>query len=615
MITIPSHYLCAMDAAPPQGARGGQSYRTPASDPGGNRTEERRRRLLKRSAPIVGVSLLAFTGGAVIGASSRTSETAQRFADAWERQDFAAMHAELSTSSQDENPVKEFTDRYVDAQATATAVRVATGEVEDAQVDGEEAVGFDATVDTRAFGQVTGRIEAPLDDEGRIEWSPHLTFPGLVATESLDRTTRVGERAPLLARDGTPLAEGPAEARTSPLGAAALAIAGSVGSPSRKQERELYALGYPPDTPVGISGLELAFNLELTGQPSGQLLAVSDAESAEERILASGDPVRGEPVRTTIDPQIQAAAVGALGDTFGGVAVLDARKGDVLGVAGLAFSEPQPPGSTFKVITATAGLDTGAVKLSDTFPVETSNSLIGREISNAHDSACGGTFTQAFAMSCNTVFAPLGVEVGADPMFETAELFGFNEPPTLATTGALEALAPPSSTYPMPESEVELGESAIGQGRVLATPLQMASVAQTIANKGVRMPTSLVRSQKLRPSEEPVEVTSRETAATMKDLMIEVVRSGTGVAAQVPGVTVAGKTGTAELGPAPLEPGQTLGPGEDPPQKENAWFTAFAPADKPSLAIAAVVFDATGGGGGGAVAAPIAQQVLAAELG
>jgi peptidoglycan glycosyltransferase len=100
----------------------------------------------------------------------------------------------------------------------------------------------------------------------------------------------------------------------------------------------------------------------------------------------------------------------------------------------------------------------------------------------------------------------------------------------------------------------------------------------------------------------------------MKDLMIEVVRSGTGVAAQVPAVVVAGKTGTAELGPAPLEPGQTLGPGEDPPQKENAWFTAFAPADEPRLAIAAVVFDATGGGGGGAVAAPIVQQVLASEL-
>ena len=151
---------------------------------------------------------------------------------------------------------------------------------------------------------------------------------------------------------------------------------------------------------------------------------------------------------------------------------------------------------------------------------------------------------------------------------------------------------------------------------MLATPLQMASVAQTIANKGMRSPTSIVTSPaELRPEAEPVKVTSPETAATMKDLMIEVVRSGTGVAAQVPGIAVAGKTGTAELGPAPLEPGQTLEPGEDPPQEENAWFTAFAPADKPRLAVAAAVFDATGGGGGGAVAAPIVQQVLAAMLG
>jgi cell division protein FtsI/penicillin-binding protein 2 len=323
-------------------------------------------------------------------------------------------------------------------------------------------------------------------------------------------------------------------------------------------------------------------------------------------------PVNGTPVKTTIDPDAQTAAVTALGSTYGGVAVLDARKGDVLGVAGLAFSAPQPPGSTFKVVTATAALDAGVVKPSDEFPVEVSNSLIGREISNAHDSACGGTFTNSFAQSCNTVFAPLGVEVGADRMFEKAELFGFNSPPALAAPGALEALAPPPSSYPKPVGDVAVGESAIGQGKVLATPLQMASVSQAIANGGVRKPTSIVKTRNLRPAEEPVEVTSPETAGTMKELMLEVVRSGTGIAAQVPGISVAGKTGTAELGPAPLPEGETLEPGEDPPQKENAWFTAFAPADKPELAVAVLVVEAEGGGG--AVAAPIAQQVLASLL-
>ncbi len=117
------------------------------------------------------------------------------------------------------------------------------------------------------------------------------------------------------------------------------------------------------------------------------------------------------------------------------------------------------------------------------------------------------------------------------------------------------------------------------------------------------------------PEAEPVEVVSPGTAATVKDLMIEVVRSGTGVAAQVPGIAVAGKTGTAELGPRPLEPGETVEPGATPPQEENAWFTAFAPADNPKLAVAAIVFDATGQGGGGAVAAPIVQQVLASAFG
>jgi hypothetical protein len=605
-----------MDAAPPTpGPRGEQSYRTPASGSVGGNEDERRRRLLTRTGPVIALSAGSFLIGAVVGGSGGTSEAAERFANAWERQDFAAMHSELSASAKDEYSVEKFTKLYVDAQATATAVRVATGETEEAEVNGEDAAGFDTTVDTRAFGQVDGRVEIPLDDEGMVDWVPHLTFPGLAAGEELDRNTRVGERAPLLARDGTPLAEGPAEARTSPLGASALAIAGSVGSPSRKQARELYALGYPPNALTGTSGLELAFNLELTGQPSGQLLAVPESgDGADERILASGGPVRGEPVKTTIDPDIQSAAVSALGGTYGGVAVLDARNGDVLGVAGLAFSTPQAPGSTFKVLTATAGLEEGKVKPSDTFPVETSNSLIGREISNAHDAPCGGTFVQSFAQSCNTVFAPLGVEVGGDAMLETAERFGFNSPPTLAAPGALEALAPPASSYPKPESDVEVGESAIGQGRVTATPLQMASASQAIANQGMREPTSLVKTPELRPEAEPVEVASPETAAIMKDLMIEVVRSGTGVAAQVPDVVVAGKTGTAELGPAALEPGQTLGPGEDPPQEENAWFTAFAPADKPQLAVAAAVFDATGGGGGGAVAAPIVQQILAAEL-
>jgi cell division protein FtsI/penicillin-binding protein 2 len=158
-----------------------------------------------------------------------------------------------------------------------------------------------------------------------------------------------------------------------------------------------------------------------------------------------------------------------------------------------------------------------------------------------------------------------------------------------------------------------LGETSIGQGEVLASPLAMASVAQTIANDGVRLPTSIVKDADLRPADEPVEVTSPEIAKEVETMMLEVVRSGTGTAAQIPGITVAGKTGTAELGPADLAPGQVLGEGEEPPQKENAWFASYAPAENPELAMAVLLVDTPGGGG--TVAAPIARSIYESVLG
>lgn len=590
---------------------GGQRYRT--GGPAGRQTavdgaalDSRRHCLLSRTVPLVLLSAGSFVVGIAVGGSPEGSEEAMRFADAWERQDFEAMHAELSPGAQDEYPLKEFTRLYVNTQATATAIEVGTGEPE---FEGDAAI-FSATVSTHAFGDVKGTITAPLDGEGQVAWEPHLTFPGLATSEKLGRDTRVGERAALLAADGSPLAEGPASARTSPLGPSAIAIAGALGSPSRKQETDQYARGFPEATLTGTSGLELAFNGQLAGQPSGELFAL--APDGEKRPLASGEPTAGEPVKTTIDPKIQTATVAALGEQYGGVAVLDARTGDVRGVAGLAFSAPQPPGSTFKIITAVAGLDAGVVSLDDEFPVESSNSLIGREISNAHDELCGGTFVRSFADSCNTVFAPLGVDVGLDKMVETAEAFGFNSEPTLAAPDALDALAPPPSSLGEITSDVALGETSIGQGQVLATPLEMASVAQTIANDGTRLPTSIVKTPELRPTAEPVEVTSPETADKLEGMMLEVVRSGTGVAAQIPGIPVAGKTGTAELGPKALAPGQTLAPGEAPPQDENAWFASYAPAEKPELAIAVMLVSATGGGG--TVAAPIAREIYASVL-
>jgi len=565
---------------------------------------ERRRRLVTRALPISMIAGASFIGGLVIGGADRL-ERVERFARAWEREDFEAMYSQLSAGAASATSQKEFTAAYEDAERTATVNVVDAGDPEEG--DGDLA-SLPVRLTTFAFGEVSGELELPLE-EGKIAWEPHLVFPGLRAGERLDRRTRTPRRAPILAADGTPLAEGPAAARTSPLGVAATAVAGTVDSPKRAQEELLEAQGFPAGALAGASGLELAFNDRLDGQPSGQLLATGG--NAPARVLASGEPKAGQPVHTTIDPDIQEAAVTALGDLFGGVAVLDARDGSIRALSGIAFSAPQPPGSTFKVITTTAALDAKVVNLTDTFPVETAAVIDGREVSNAYDESCGGTFVQSFAHSCNSVFAPLGVDVGAQRLVEAAERFGWNSQPALYNATATAAVDPPASTIPTSmASDLEVGVSAIGQGEVLATPLQLASAAQAIAAGGVRSPTPIVTDPSLQPDAKPFRVTSEETAKLLTQLMIRVVTEGTGTAAAIPAVQVAGKTGTAELGPKALEPGQE--PGGEVEQEVDAWFTAFAPASEPKLAAAAMVVNADGDGG--TVAAPIVQQVLAAGL-
>jgi penicillin-binding protein A len=568
------------------------------------RARERRRRIFKRAVPIVVIASAAFVGGAVVAAEP-VAPAGQRLLDAWELGDYEAMHAELTPDARDEYPLERFKRIYTSAAETATVASVTAGEVS------EEEGGALAPVSlrTHVFGELSGELSLPIEDD-QVAWAPNLVYPGLGADERLTRRTRAPRRAAILAADRTPLSRGPAAART--LDTAAVAVVGEVGTPTRAQAADLAIRGFPPGSLTGTSGLELAWNERLSGRPGGQLVAVSVDEESEVgggRILASSDPVPGKPVRTTIDPVLQEAAVTALGSLFGGVAVLDARNGRVLALSGIAYSSPQPPGSTFKVITTTGALDAGIVSLDDEFPVESSNSDIGREIANSHDAPCGGTFAESFASSCNTVFAPLGADLGGEELVETSELFGFNSPPEMFDPKATAAVKPPASTIPEDiSSSVEVGESAIGQGQVLATPLQMASVSQTIANEGTRMPTPIARDAELEPKAKPVEVTSPETAATMRDLMIGVVDEGTGVAAALPGVQVAGKTGTAELGPAPAAPGD-----EEAVQELDAWFTAFAPANDPTLAVAVMIVDS--GGDGGEIAAPIAREVLATGLG
>ena len=154
--------------------------------------------------------------------------------------------------------------------------------------------------------------------------------------------------------------------------------------------------------------------------------------------------------------------------------------------------------------------------------------------------------------------------------------------------------------------------TAFGQGQVLATPLGMASVAQTVANGGVRSPTSIVKDPGLKSDAKPVQVTSKENAKVLTGLMRAVVTSGTGVAANIPGIQVAGKTGTAELGPKPGQPPAPPGQENTVEQIVDGWFICFAPARHPKLAVAVMLIDASGDGG--TTAAPIASNILTAAL-
>jgi penicillin-binding protein A len=576
---------------------------------------ERRRRLLTRALPFTLIAFVAFVLGAMVGSSeSPEKDAAERFTQAWERGEFAAMYEELNRGSQRKIELNDFVIAYREAAEIATARSLeadAPGDPSSIEVPDEESgagtrtvVPVPIAVTTVAFGQVEAVLELPFA-EGGIAWSKSLTFPAVEGSEHLESEIDLAPRAAILAADGSPLATGPAEARSHPLGSSSIDVTGEVGVAEGEDAEALARQGFPPGTPVGVSGLERAFNARLAGRPGGTLLAVGPAGS---RVLAEAEPHHGAAVKTTIDPDLQEAAVAALAGRVGGIAVLDARKGNVRALAGLAFSAPQPPGSTFKTITTTAALQKGVVSLEDEFEIVDGVNVGGRFIENANGEFCGGTFREAFAESCNADFAPLGPKIGNEEMVATAERFGFNSAPTLYAERIVAAIDPEESTIPTEiGEEIDLGVTAIGQGEVLATPLQMASVAQTIANGGVREPTSVVANAKLRPEAEPVRVMSEEIAAELTELMVGVVAGGTGSAGAIAEAQVAGKTGTAELGPKPGEE-----EAENPEQIKDAWFMAFAPAEKPRLAMAVLLVEAEASGG--EVAAPVAAEVLSAGL-
>ncbi len=556
-------------------------------------TLDRRTRLTRRGLPaIAALAAVALIVGVVVGGqtASEAERVARDFTSAWQHGDYAAMHDLLTEEAQTRVSRSALAAAYEDAAATATTARLAVSDPE----GGGDAPRVRVAVETRVFGPVSGHVDIPVG-EGGVEWQPHLVFPGLTPGVALERRTTAPRRATILASGGEVLAEGPVDARSSPF-AVASSIAGSVEAPSEDSEREeLYERGFPEDTPIGMSGLERVFERRLAGRPGGELLAGS-------RVLARSSPRPGGPVRTTIDIGVQEAADAALAGRLGGVAALDPRSGKVLALAGIAFSAPQPPGSTFKIVTATAALEGKQVKPSDEFPVETAAVIDGVELENANGESCGGDFANSFAHSCNSVFAPLGVKVGAKRLVEVAERFGWNEDPGIP--GALTSDIPPASEIVSP---LEIGSTAIGQFRTLATTLQMASVAQTIANGGIRLVPSLDAAAAPGAG---VRVTSPQIARTVERLMVGVVDFGTGTLANVDGVEVAGKTGTAELEDTRGDDIEAALRSGDP-SNTDAWFTAYAPAGKPRIAVAVMLVR---NGAGGATAAPAAQGVLVAGL-
>ncbi len=553
-------------------------------------TSERRRRLTHRALPaLCGLSGVALIAGVLVGAGviSGSERVARDFATAWEGGDLRAMHALLSEDSQRVYPLERFERAYRRAATTATATGVTSAEPT-GERDG--AVVFPVEVRTRVFGRVPGELLLPVSED-RVDWEPHLVFPGLRSGERLTRGIEVPERATLLSRNGRVLAEGPAGQRSSPLVGIADSVAGSMEPEETAAERRgLYAQGFPRDYPVGQSGLEEAFEERLRGRPGGELIA------GGRRVLARTRPRPAPAVRTTISPRIQEAAVIGLAGRLGGIAALDPRNGEILALAGIAFSAPQPPGSTFKIVTTTAALEQRLVKPSDEFPVESAATIDGVELENANGEFCGGSFRESFAHSCNSVFAPLGVEVGSEALVDAAERYGWNGDPVVP--GELPSTLPPASEIVSP---LEVASTAIGQFKTLATPLQMASVSQVIATGGVRYLPTLGLGER----SESFRVTNRRVARTIGSLMVDVVKYGTGTAAAIDGVQVAGKTGTAELGDTrDPETGETLPPD---PTNTDAWFTAYAPARRPTIAVG-VMF--VGAGSGGATAAPAARVVM-----
>jgi penicillin-binding protein A len=406
------------------------------------------------------------------------------------------------------------------------------------------------------------------------------------------------------------------------------------------QSLTAHAVGY---STIGRSrtGLEKSMNDFLTAS-NANLSTILDTTLDKLR----GIPRVGNNLVTTIDLDAQRAAVQGLEGKCGAAVALEPSTGRVLALASAPSFDPnlvesdfdsieaitapcEPasplldratagrfvPGSTFKVVTAAAALDTGTYTPESEFDDPGSCTLFGKRVFNFSDQGIPAgfgrvTLAQAVENSINSVFCNIGKKLGADVVLEYAKRFGFYERPPIELPSE-EVLT--SGLYrngrlfdPEDPSEVDPGRLAFGQERLVVTPLQMALVAAGVANDGVVMEPKLVERivaadgdviEEFDPEEWKTAI-KPSTASDLTAMMVQAVESGTGVAAQISDISVAGKTGTAETGVA---------------GRNNTWFIAFAPADRPEVAVAVALSDQAGTGG--ETAAPIAKAIMEAALG
>jgi peptidoglycan glycosyltransferase len=388
------------------------------------------------------------------------------------------------------------------------------------------------------------------------------------------------------------------------------------------------------------AGLERSMNDYLTGANTN----LSDAFRHILDRLGSAT-VHGNNLQLTIRPNAQRLAQSLLGDRCGAVVAMNPHTGAVYVMASSPTYDPNlidkpggyakvlkirgacgdgaallnratkglyTPGSSFKIVTAAAALDTGAFKPDSTFNDPGYCTEYGQQVSNAGNPDQGGrevfgnlNLVTAFQHSVNSVFCNIGKKIGAPTIIAYAKKFGFYKTPPLETPAderAPSGMYTPSHRLDDNAAKADPGRLAFGQWTMQVTPLQMAIVASTVANGGVVPKPYVV--QKIVANDLSTVRTTRpsnlgraikpQTAQELNQMMVAVVQGGTGTAAAIPGIQVAGKTGTAETGIDHVY---------------TAWFVAFAPADNPQVAIA-VVLEKQANGFGGVVSAPIAKQVM-----